>query len=134
MFRNLKREKELVDQEVELYRKEKKLDVDNEMVVYRTRTIEQAQKAAEDTANNEHEYHHKMEELGIDIAKMEAEKEMLVEKKELWNQQKELLLGSVDNYKELLEAKDEEIERLADLLEKMIENTPEFPEINVVGR
>ena len=88
----------------------------------------------DDMEKNEHKYHSKMEELGIDIAKLEVEKEMLVERKELWNQQKELLLGSVDNYKELLEAKDEEIERLADLLEKMIENTPEFPEINVVGR
>ena len=134
MFRNLKREKELVDQEVELYRKEKKLAVDNEMVTYRNQTVDLAQRVAEDTAKNEHEFHSKVGELGIVIAKLEAEQEMLVEKKELWNQQKELLLGSVDNYKELLEAKDEEIERLADLLEKMIENTPEFPEINVVGR
>jgi chromosome segregation ATPase len=134
MFRNLKKEKELVDQEVELYRKERKLAVDTETLQYREDIVNHAKKAAQDMAKNEHEYHSKMEGLGIDIAKLETKKELLVERKELWNEQKELMLGSLDSYKELLEAKDDEIERLAELLDKMIENIPEFPEINVDSR
>ena len=134
IFRNLKKEKELVDKEVEIYRQEQKLAVDTETLEYRKSVVNTAKKSADDMAKNEHEFHSKMEELGIGIAKLETEKEMLVEKKEMWTEHKELMLGSLDSYKELLEAKDEEIERLSDLLEKMIENTPEFPEINVLSR
>jgi len=134
IFRNLKKEKELVDKEVEIYRKEQKLAIDTQTIEYRKSLVNIAQQAADDTAKNEHTYHSKMEALGIDIAKLETKKELLVERKEMWNEHKELMLGSLDHVRELLEAKDDEIERLSDLLEKMIENMPEFPEINVNSR
>lgn len=134
MFRNLKREKELVDQEVEIYRKEEKHKVDQEVLVYRKSIVDNAKQAADDTAANEHVFHSKMEELGISIAKLEARKEHMEEEHSMWEKQKELLLGSTDFYKEMLEAKDEEIERLSDLLDKMIDNLPEFPDINVTRR
>ena len=134
MFRNLKKEKELIDQEVELYREEQKLEIDKEIVGYRNSIIDVAKKAADDMGKMEHEYHSKQEELGIVIAKLEVQKENLEERKVLWEGQEKFILGTEDMYKEMLEMKDGEIERLSDLLDSMIEAIPEFPEINVVRK
>ena len=69
---------------------------------------------AEDTKKIEHDYHHNQETLGIAIAKLEAKKEHLEE------------ITSTDKtaYERIIKGKDEEIERLSGILEKMVENQP----------
>ena len=134
LFRNVKREKELVDQEVIIYRKEQKHIVDQEVLVYRKNIADLAKEAADDTARQEHTYHQKQETLGIEIAKLEAQKEMLEERKTLWEEQKQVLLDNVQDQDDLIESKDGEIERLSNIIDNLIDNLPEFPDINVTRR
>lgn len=67
-----------------------------------------ALKCAADKGNYEHEYHHGMEVLKIEIASLEARKETLA--------------NDVTTYKQWLEQKDKEIERLNNLCLKMAES------------
>jgi hypothetical protein len=117
-----KREKELLDKEVELYKREKMLQVEidanakiNEanlrMSTYRKQIEELAIKCADDTAKNEHEFHSKQQGLGIELAKLEA--------------LKETMQNDVTTYKKLLAEKDLEIVRLHNLVNKLIDKSPQ---------
>ena len=95
MFRNLRKEKELVDREMKLYYEEKKNEIDQRMITFET-------KCATDTAALEHDYHSKQEEHGIAIAKLEATKE--------------LLENDTNTHVMLLAEKDKEIERMNNIV------------------
>ena len=93
------------------YRKRKKLEIDREMLDYRESLMKEVEqlafKCAQDKGYHEHEYHHNLELLGIEIAKLEARKETLA--------------NDVTTYKAWLEQKDKEIERLNNIVLKMAE-------------
>lgn len=114
MFRNLRKEKELVDREVQLYKREKFLEIEKAIEEYRAvknRESENiAQRCAEDMGKYEHEFHHTKEVRGIEIAKLEAKKETLTE--------------VIDANKKLMDAKDAEIKRLSDTVNLLINKQP----------
>ena len=87
------------------YRKRRMLEIDIEVQEYRNsfkKEIEDlALVCARDKGDYEHEFHSAKERLGIDIAKLEASKELL---------EKDKLV-----YKQLLEEKDKEIKRIHEL-------------------
>ena len=118
LFKNIKREKELIDKELKFYEKEEKLKIDKGIEDYRQDTQKEirdlAVRCAKDTKKTEHDYHFNQETLGINIAKLEAKKEHLEE------------ITSTDKtaYERIIKGKDEEIERLSGILEKMVENQP----------
>lgn len=101
MFRNLVKEKQLIDRELQVYYNERKNEIDRKLIALETQ-------CATDTAEFEHEYHHTMEERGIEIAKLEAQKEMLE--------------NDTNTYERLLKEKDKEIKRLQEVLLKLSEN------------
>ena len=77
MFRNLTKERELIDKELDLYKREKLIKIDEECRAYNDQMLELAKKCLDDEAAREHTYHSTMEQLGINIAKLEAKKESL---------------------------------------------------------
>ena len=91
------------------YLKRRKLEVDIEVQEYRKRLFKEVEGLAlrcnKDKGDIEHEYHYGKEVLGIEIAKLEAKKEML--------------LTEVTVYEKLLEVKDNEIKRLTDICLKL---------------
>jgi len=114
MFRNIKKEKELIDREVKLYREEKFLEIEKSIETYRAdrnREMEDiAKRCAKELGSHEHNYHHTLELRGIENAKLEAKKETLTE--------------IVEANKKLMDAKDAEIKRLYDLLSMLIVKQP----------
>lgn len=114
MFRNIKREKELIDREIEFYKKEQLLSVDQEIENYRAasnRRIEGlGQQCAKELGEYEHTYHYALQTKGIEIAKLEAKKETLTE--------------VVEANKKLMEQKDAEIKRLSDTVNLFINKQP----------
>ncbi len=101
MIGRLIREKRLIDKELKLYRQEKTLEIDRKLVDLQT-------SVAVDTANEEHAYHSKQEELGINIAKLEAQAEMME--------------NDVNTYKTLIKEKDKELERMNKIVLEMSKN------------
>lgn len=69
--------KGLIDKEIELYEREKKIDVDRTVSEYRRNKfieVEQSTVACStELAENEHNYHHGLEVKGIVLAKLDAE-------------------------------------------------------------
>jgi hypothetical protein len=118
LFKNMAREKALIDKELKFYEKNEKLKIDKGLEDYRQSTHAEkrdlAIQCADDTKKNEHKFHSNQEKLGIAIAKLEAKKEHLEE------------ITSTDKtaYERIIKGKDEEIERLSGILEKMVENQP----------
>lgn len=86
----LKRQKLSVDIEVQKYRESKYQEV-----------LELSKRCTNDIAVQEHEYHSKVEQYGIEIAKLEA--------------LKETLNNDIVTYKMLLGEKDKEILRLTEI-------------------
>lgn len=84
------------------YYNKKKLEVDTQILQYRTKLIkgveELALECAKQRGEYEHTWHSKQEELNTEIAKIEASKEAMTK--------------DIDNLNALLLAKDKEIERL----------------------
>ena len=117
MFKNKKIEEKLVvekayleNKEIELNKRRKLLEIDEEVNNYR----KDAQKAmhelaiqcAKDTKAYEHEYHSKREVLNVEIAKLEVLKETMEK--------------GITSYKIQLDGKDKEIERLNNIVEQLI--------------
>ena len=134
MFRNLRKERELIDRELAIYREEARLKIEQEILKYKETLNEMAKKCHDELAEYEHTYHSEKEERGIELGKLKAQINEFKERKELLGEQQNIILESAKSYQALLESKDAEIERLNDRLEQMIENIPEFPEINVTRR
>ena len=91
MFRNLIKERELIDRELAVYFQEEKNKIDKKI-------NELANQCVVDIRKYERTYHAKMEELGIEIAKLEALKEVMV--------------NDVNTYKTFVKEKNLEIERM----------------------
>lgn len=94
------------------YLKRRKLEIDIEVQEYREKCLTEIEDlallCAEEKGEYECEFHSKMESLKVEIAKLEAKKEMLS--------------TEVTVYEKLLKAKDSEIERLNKLCLKLAEH------------
>ncbi len=114
-----KKERELIDREVELYKQKKYLTVDVEVERYRsTRQIEVqsiAEQCAKQLGEYEHDFHSTKEKLGIELAQLKAKNVELIEKlhKEFKNVDANLLIQ-----------KDAEIKRLNDIITLLIKEQP----------
>ena len=80
-FKKYTKRKEILSRELEIYKQEQLIKIERELEDYRINTNKQihylAIKCAEDRKNQEHDYHHGLELLGIDIARLEAKKDNL---------------------------------------------------------
>lgn len=121
MFRNLKKEKELINRELELYKNEKILEVDKVIEDYRSKRqvemVNMAKRCHEELGNYEHDYHYTKEMKGIELAKLESKCEALVEVVKA----REEVIAADNN---LLNTKTKEIERLNDIIKLLIEKQP----------
>jgi hypothetical protein len=121
MFRNHRKERELLDKELDLYRREKKLAIDAELEKYssqkREAMVDMAKKCHEQLGEYEHVFHNTKEQKGIELAKLEAKAETLAETLKV-KEEASLSL------KALLESKDAEIKRLNDILVLLIKEQP----------
>ncbi len=101
------------DQELDLYRKEKMLEIDRQVDEYKIQRqlemVDMAKRCAEELGEYEHNYHHTKEKKGIEIARLEAKLEALQETVKA----REEVIAADNN---LLKSKDAEIKRLNDLL------------------
>lgn len=119
MFTNIKKQKELIDREVKLYKNERYLEVDRSIESYRSQRQREVQdiakKCAEQLGEYEHDFHSTKKKLGIELAQLEAKNVALIEKL-----QKEF--KNVDA--NLLVQKDAEIKRLNDIITLLIKEQP----------
>jgi hypothetical protein len=121
MFTNIRKQKELIDREVELYKKEKFLSVDKTIEDYRFKRQSEIQDLAkryhEELGRYEHDYHWTKEQKGIELAKLEAKNEALAE---VVKAREEVI--KADN--NLLLSKDAEIKRLNEIVTLLIKEQP----------
>lgn len=127
LFKNMSKEKEMIDKELTLYKREKKLEIDQELANYRKNTYQEIHdlrvQCANDTKNLEHKYHSNQEELGVAIAKLEAKKESL----------EEINKAGKVNYEKMLDDKDKEIDRLNEIINKLIDKSgPEVLKTEII--
>lgn len=126
MFTSIKKRKELIDREVELYKKEKFLETDKAIEDYRAgknRQIEDlAKRCQEDTATYEHVFHSTMEVRGVEIAKLEAKNEALA----VVVKAREEVIKADNN---LLQSKETEITRLNSIVTALIKEMPKHTTI-----
>ena len=120
----LQREKDLIIQEHKLWIEEQRIQAERAVVDYRRNRekdiADLAETCAREKGEHEHEYHSKQQELGIEIARLEAKKKAL----------EEIAGQDRTTYKEILLHKDEEIDRLNILLIKLMDKQPENITIN----
>jgi hypothetical protein len=121
MFNRLFKRLELLDREMELFKKERQLAVDIEIEAYRAKRQKEveviAQASLEQLAKYEHEFHQTKETRGIELAKLESKIEAL----KLSVAAREEVVAADNN---LLKAKNNEIERLNTLLTTLINKQP----------
>jgi hypothetical protein len=107
----------LINKEIELYKKEKFLEVDKEIEDYRSERQQEililARTCHEQIGQYEHDYHYTKEQKGIELAKLEAKIESL---KEVLKAREEVI--EADN--NLLKSKNNEIERLNEIIKLLI--------------
>ena len=112
MFENIKKRKELIDREVSLYRSEQYHKVNQEIDTYRMvrqkEVIELEKTCHKQLAQYEHHFHSSKEIKGIEIAKLEAKKELLDD--------------YIKQKGEIIKTKDDEITRLDKIILKSLEN------------
>ena len=113
--------KELIDTEVELYKKEKILAIDNEILEKQKHVVVLTKQCAKEIGDNEHNFNSTKEKLGIEIAKLEAKQDFL----KTFNAETEKLKEELFKmHEKMLFAKAEEIERLNKFIQKLIESQP----------
>lgn len=119
MFDEKKRRKELIDREVELYKKEQFIAADKEVEDYYIKRSDEmialAKRCAEELGAYEHDYHYAKETKGIELAKLEAK----IEASQMVIQARQEVINADNN---LLKSKDAEIKRLNDIITAMITN------------
>jgi hypothetical protein len=107
--RDLEIEKRIIDREIELYRREKHNQVDNEIETHKVKrlkeVVEMEKQCHIQLAEYEHEFHSTKEERGIELAKIEAKIEVL-------NSIEPTFIDIIDN-------KDKEIERLVAIINSL---------------
>jgi len=121
MFTNIRKQKELIDREVELYKKEKLLAIDKTVDDYRFKRQSEMQDLAkrchEQLGEYEHDFHSTKEAKGIELAKLEAKNEALAEVVKV---RAEVIKADQN----LLNSKDTEIKRLNEIVTLLIKEQP----------
>jgi len=121
MFRNTKKEKELIDREIAVYRDERMLAVNTEIDAYllkrQLEIIDLEKRCSIQLGEYEHDFHKTKEVKGIELAKLEAKVETMVD---VVAARQEVI--KADN--NLLKSKDKEIERLNDIVTLLIKEQP----------
>jgi len=121
MFRNIKKEKELIDREIAIYRDERMLAVKSEIDAYllkrQLETIDLEKRCHKELGEYEHVFHSAKEIKGVELAKLEAKVEAMVD---VVAARDEVI--KADN--NLLKSKDKEIERLNDIVTLLIKEQP----------
>ena len=79
-----------IDNEMHLYKREKQLEIENEMVTEKNRILEFLKQGQKEMTNYEHEYHSYKEEKGVTLARLNADIEC-----------KKQTLASMDNIGEI---------------------------------
>jgi hypothetical protein len=111
MFNNIKKERELLDRELAVYKKEKLAEI--------TLDIAEAQElGAKQERDYECTWHSRKEALGIEIAKLEATKESYVSHLE------KKLENYISEYNVVCRAKDKTIEVLENTIKELIQKMP----------
>lgn len=129
VFRNMKREKELIDQEVEIYKQAKIREkglIDQELAAYKRQKLTEIAldiaEAQEEGAKQERDYectwHSKREELNTEIARLESTKKLYTSLLEERNKY------FLDAHKSVMSAKDETIRILRDALSELTKKIP----------
>jgi hypothetical protein len=120
-FKNLQKEKELIDRELELYRREKMLEIDkfaeDQMNARRKKMVEFEKECYKQLGEHEHTYHSTLESRGIETAKLEAKIESLQQVVDL---RQEVIDADGNLYDELRD----EIKRLNDIIHALISKQP----------
>jgi len=120
-------EKELVDKEIDLYKREQYLLVDKELVEYKLAHMPElnglAKRCAQETAEYEHTYHYAKEVKGVEIAKLEAHADAL---KLVVEARNEVVAADTNLY----ESQKKEIERLTAIVNSLIEKMPTTITVN----
>lgn len=121
LFRNIAKEMEFIDRELELYKKEQKLAADEFLNSYRVKIKEEIHNlkvsVATDTAKFEHEYHHGMEIKKSQLAGLTARLESMTE---LISCRKEIAMSDEN----LIQSQKAEISRLTTIIDSLIKNQP----------
>lgn len=122
MFGKIIRNKRIIDKEIELYKREKTLEIDRKIEDYRQKRevemLDLAKRCHEELGKYEHDYHYTKEQKGIKLAELQAKIEAL----ELSVKAREEVIAADNN---LLNSKDAEIKRLNSLLELFINKQPQ---------
>lgn len=120
MFKLFK-QKELLDKEVELYKREKFLEIDKQIEDYRSKRQSEmrdmAIKCHEQLGEYEHEFHHTKETRGIELVKLEAKIEIL-------NAVIKAREETINADQNLHNARKSEIERLNKIIQDLINKQP----------
>ncbi len=118
--------KEKIDSDLELYRKRKLLDIDKDLEDYRSlkrkELSEFSQTCYKELGEYEHTYHYSKEEKGIELAKIEASIEA----------KKELLATDKNAYERMLKMKDDEINRLNEVIIRLIDKPASDVTVNSI--
>ncbi len=118
--------KEKIDSDLELYKKRKLLDIEKELEYYRsskgTDMLEFAMTCYKELGEYEHTYHFAKEEKGIELAKIEASIEA----------KKELLATDKNAYERMLKMKDDEINRLNEVILRLIDKPASDVTVNSI--
>ena len=121
MFTNIRKQKDLVDRDVKLYKEEKFLEIDKLIEDYRfdrqSEIQDIAKRCLEELAQYEHTYHYTKEQKGIELAKLEAKIEALTEVVKA----REEVINADNN---LLQSKNDEIKRLNEIVTLLIKEQP----------
>jgi len=101
MRENIKKRKELIDREIQIYYEEEKVKIDNQLIDLKTCGLE-------DYKAYEHTFHSTMEARKIELAKLEA--------------LEEVMKNDITTYKLLMVEKDKEIERMNQIVIALSQN------------
>ena len=108
----------ILDKDINNYKREKLLEVENEMVTEKNKVIEILKQGQKDLANSEHEYHSHKEEKGIFLAKLQADIEF---KRQLLDSMVDTgeikLKATIESKDAIIAAKDGVIKLLTDQVE-----------------
>lgn len=117
MFKNIIKKKELINREVEIYKKEQFFAIDKAIENYRSERqneiYELAKQGYEELGKYEHTYHYSKEQKGIELARLQSKNEALAEVVK----SREEVIKSDQN---LLDSKNSEIKRLNDIVNLLI--------------
>lgn len=131
MFRNLRKEKELIDRELAIFKQEAKAKIDEEVLGYKTQLVSMAKQCHDEMAEYEHDYHSTKEQRGIELEKLRNE---LVRVEAETKAKAELLKNDETTYERIIKEKDDEIQRLNNIVESLIESLPNLQELNITNR